>query len=85
MVNVPIPNAEMHDFFLKMNDINCTHWSTDNKNKIKIGDPGEPLALSSRGRIAWTHDKQDLNSQDYDVGIKWPLTLSVQLNVSKRT
>ena len=44
-------------------------WSTNDNNKIEIGPPGEPLALAVRNRLAWTHDKQDLNIRDHDVTI----------------
>ena len=66
-----MPNAKIHEIFLKMNDSNFVSWSIDDKNKIKIGTSGDSLVLTNPIMPAQNHDKQDLNSQCHYMGIKW--------------
>ena len=53
------------------------HLSVDDKNKIKIGPPGEPLVLAVRSRPIQAHENQDINGQEHGIGIMWSLAPSV--------
>ena len=55
----------------------------DNKNRIKIGSPGEPLALVNHFRKKYMPKSKDLNSLDYNMSIKTSFTLPFSLNVGE--
>jgi len=57
--------------------------ATDDKNKVKIGPPGEPLALATRCRKKCVPESKDLNSLDHDMYIKASFAPSVSLNVDE--
>ena len=69
--------------FKMLTSKNCLYWSCDDKNKLKIGPPGEPLALAARARKVWVSQNKDFNSLDHDMGIKAPMILSSMLNINE--
>ena len=60
-----------------------SHYATDDKNEVKIGPPGEPLALATRCRKKHAPESKDLNSLDHDACVKASFTPSVSLNVDE--
>ena len=61
----------------------CSYFTCDNKNKIKIGSPGEPIVLVNYCRKKYVPESKDLNSLDHDMSINASFTLSVFLIVGK--
>ena len=59
----------------------CKMWSCDDKNKIKLGAPGEPLALATRNRSIWVPKTKDFIAADHDMCNKTSLTPSVVLDI----
>ena len=54
----------------------------DDKNEIKVDPPGKPLELAARRRVRVTKIKY-LNIQDYEMSIKSPIILSVDLDINE--
>ena len=64
------------------NSEHTIYISRDDKNKIKVGTPGEPLALAQKKRMIKVPTKIDLSIADHDLCIKTHLTLSVMANIN---
>ena len=69
----------MREFSIKFKAL-CTFVSSDDKHKVKVGDPGFPLAAAERGKQVIVGPDQTMAVGDHDFS-KSTITPSVSLLV----
>ena len=79
--NVNTTCRNVRDYFLKLGSRVVAYWCCNDKNKVKVGPPGEPYALATRSVRRWIPKDAQFESVCHDLGIKVSLTPSMILNI----